>query len=377
MTESAVSKIPTPETFQAWLEQKTTAAIAALPLTVPDGELKRARARLRVALSEDSQGRLRECTADSVAKAIVLSALSGLFPGGPSPDVWLIPRKNRHKGGVEECNWQMSFRGYIRLARRVGWDLEPVLVFKEDFFEYEEGMEPRVVHRPKLDAPQTWETLRFGYVRVFPQDRRYTKLAVLSKERILQRRARAQDDGIWKQWPLEKTLATLCNFAGAREMFPCDDPTRYAIAADVEAEVGADLELPTRRSVTPGATLTSLRELTGGGETIEVTLPAREMEPAEDGSDAGDDAPPPLVEEQPADEAEVAEGGPPPEAAGEPVLDDSAIARVVAQLEARGYTRDHFEAASGMRLESTPAYREHDVLKRVQQLPDLTKRKGR
>lgn len=370
MSEAAVSKIPTPETFQAWLDAKTTAAIAALPLTVPDGELKRARARLRVALSEDSQGKLRECTADSVAKAIVLSALSGLFPGGPSPDVDLIPRKNRHRGNALECNWQITFRGYIRLARRVAWDLEPVLVFAGDEFDYEEGSEPRVRHKPNLDTPQTWETLRLGYVRVFPGDRKYTKLALLTKDRIAQRRARAQDDGIWKQWPLEMALKTLCHYAGAREMFPCDDPTRYAIAADVEAEAGADLELPARRSVTPGATLTSLRELTDGGETIEVTLPARELEPIEEG--AGEDAPPPLAEERPAEAAEAATEDPP----APDRLSPEARQRITAAVEARGYGVANLEATIGRKLDDFTAGDETMLLKRVLAMPDLTKRKG-
>ena len=52
---------------------------------------------------------------------------------GPRPDVWLIPRRNKHKGNNLECNWQMSFRGFIRLRppRRVGAGAGPRLRRRE------------------------------------------------------------------------------------------------------------------------------------------------------------------------------------------------------------------------------------------------------
>lgn len=226
--------------YHAYVDRLTTQVIAALPISVPDDQLKRSRARFRVAFSADAQGALLECTADSIARAIVLSAMSGLFPGGPKPDVWLIPRRNKHKGNALEVNWQLSFRGFIRLARRAGWDLEPVLVFEGEDFKIEEGNAPKIHHVRNLDTPHTWETLRYGYVRVFREGQRSgAKIAYLTKDQILQRRRKAQDDGIWKEWPLEMALKTLCNYAGNRELFPVDDPARYAMEASEQAELGS------------------------------------------------------------------------------------------------------------------------------------------
>lgn len=228
------------ERYGALVDRMTTQVVGALSITIPQEALKRARARFRIAFSADAQEKLADCTPESVARAIILSGLSGLYPGGPNPDVWLIPRKNKHNNNALEVNWQMSFRGYIRLARRAAWDLEPVLVFAGDVFEYEEGTAPRIRHVPDLTAKQNWETLLGGYVRVRPlgAPASESKIAWLSKDRIQQRRSKAQDGSIWTAWPLEQSLKTLCHFAGAREMFPCDDPARYAIVSDVQAEIG-------------------------------------------------------------------------------------------------------------------------------------------
>jgi hypothetical protein len=225
--------------YQQFVDRLTSQVVAALPLTVPDEDLKRSRSRFRVAFSADAQGALLGCTGDSIARCIVLSALSGLYPGGPRPDVWIIPRANKHLGGAIEANWQMSWRGFVRLARRAGWEMEPVLVFAGEVFEIREGDAPGVTHTRNLDLPQEWESLRYAYVRVFPSGHRdQARIGYLSKEGIAKRRGKAKDQSIWNEWPLEMALKTICNYAGNREMFPTDDPSRYAMAATESAEIG-------------------------------------------------------------------------------------------------------------------------------------------
>lgn len=226
------------EQYSNYVDRLTTQVIAALPISVRDEDLKRARARFRVAFSADAQGSLLECTGESIARAIVLSAMSGLMPGGPKPDIWLIPRKNKWKNNAKEANWQISYRGFIRLARRAGWDLEPVLVFEGEDFQVTEGTEPSLRHIRNLDVEQSWDTLRYAYVRIFPVGGGRVKVLYLNKAQIAQRRAKAQDQDIWNEWPLEQSLKTICNYAGNREAFPLDDPARYAMEASEQAEIG-------------------------------------------------------------------------------------------------------------------------------------------
>lgn len=268
------------EQYEAYVARQITNVIAGLPLVVPDEDLKRARARFRVAFSADANEKLLECSANSIARAIVLSTMSGLFPGGPKPDVWLIPRG-------KEVNWQLSFRGYIRLARRSGWDMEPVLVYAGEEFRVEEGMEPRVHHVRNLDVEPSWETLRYAYVRIISPAGRI-KVAYLNRAQIQQRRNVAQTQEVWTKWPLEMALKTICNYAGNREMFPLDDPSRYAIEATEHAEIGGGA--PARLGATTPAALPAGQE--DEGATIDVAgkpeyapagqAPQRMREPGED-----------------------------------------------------------------------------------------------
>lgn len=234
--------------YQGFVDRVTTQVVAALPISVRDEDLKRARARFRVAFSSNAQGSLSHCTHESIGRAIVLSAMSGLYPGGPRPDVWLIPRKN-------QCNWQMSYRGYIRLARRAGWELEPVLVFEGEEFEVIEGSEPTIIHKRRLEIEPTWEGLRFGYVRVFPSGHReQARYAYLTKKQIQDRRAKAESQAVWNAWPLEMTYKTLCAYAGAREIFPTDDPMRYAMEESEQSEIGGNV---TTVELAPGQSKTA------------------------------------------------------------------------------------------------------------------------
>lgn len=246
--------------------------IAALPLSVPEEQLKRARTQFRVAFTTDPKGDLMRCTPESVAKAIVLSAISGLHPGGPRPDIWLIPRKNRHNNNLLECNWQMAFRGYVRLARRAGYELEPVLVFDGERYEIEEGVTPVVRHWRDLNVARTWDSLIFGYIRVYPTGRReQTTLAYLTKAEIQKRRNKAQDPSIWNEWPLEQSYKTLCSYAGAREMFPTDDPSRYVMVASESSEIGA----PTSTQVAVGGVRNLEQRLLAPSQKAEVESEGR------------------------------------------------------------------------------------------------------
>lgn len=273
--------------YHQFVERTTTQVIAAMPVNVPDEGLKRARAKFRVAFSADAQGELQSCTPDSVARAIVLSAMSGLFPGGPRPDVYLIARKNRHRDNVKECNWQISHRGYIRLARKAGWDLEPVLVFAGEKFEVVEGDRPSLTHVRNLETPQTWETVRYAYARVFPiGNREGGKFVYLTKAQIEQRRAKAQTQDIWNEWPLEMCLKTICHYAGNREAFPTDDPARYAIEASERMEISD--EGPVRQMVPAGTRTADLaRRLGASREGGVIEVEPRPREEQEVGQGAG------------------------------------------------------------------------------------------
>ncbi len=237
--------------------------IQALPFQLDPEELARAQSQMKLAFQEHWRV-LADCTRESIGKAMVLSTISGLFPGGKNPDVWLIPRKNRHKGGAVECNWQISFRGWVRLARRNGYDVWPALVFDGEEYAIGGGTSPSIQHDVDLRLDRGWDAIIGGYILAKPNEQRWqdAKFMALTKDQIQQRRAKAQDDRIWKEWPDEQSLKTLCSYGGARELWPMDERSRWTAAMDTTEYIGDENVI----DIQPGQTRSSklVQRLTAG-----------------------------------------------------------------------------------------------------------------
>lgn len=89
---------------------------------------------------------LLECEPVSVARAIVEAGQLGLEPTGLLGGAYLVPR-----GG--QATLLVGYRGLVILAKRSGevQRVEARVVRAKDAFEYEYGLEPRLVHRPSRD----------------------------------------------------------------------------------------------------------------------------------------------------------------------------------------------------------------------------------
>jgi recombination protein RecT len=139
---------------------------------------------------------LAEASSQSLLGALMTCAQLGLEPGGPMGQAWLIPRKNKHTKQVE-ATFQIGYRGYIELARRSGLVRTIVgrVVRQGDLFEYDYGIEERLVHRPQ---PGSEGEVTFAYAVVRYTDG-YTDFEVLSRAEIekVRRRSVAADDGPW------------------------------------------------------------------------------------------------------------------------------------------------------------------------------------
>lgn len=242
-----VTNAMTEEDWELHIRSTVHSAISSLPMNVPDEALKRSSARLKLAfLRAAPTSKIHECHPESVALCIVQSAMTGLYPGGPNPDVDLIPRKDKHRGGGLFLSWQISYRGYIRLCRRnPGWNVHTLIVYAGETFNWGEDSErgewfeylPRLDARDKLGDPKAaWDAIQLAVPVVrSPAGITFT---VLSKGQIQQRRDCARDQSFWDRWPVEKVQAMGARHAGQRELFPCDDPARYALTLDIQQETG-------------------------------------------------------------------------------------------------------------------------------------------
>ena len=104
----------------------------------------------RIVLTEVNRTpKLAECTAESLLGAVMLAAQLGLEPG-PLGHCYLIPYRVRQ---VDTVQFQLGYKGIIDLARRSGELLSIVgrAVRPGDVFEYEYGLDDKLVHRPGED----------------------------------------------------------------------------------------------------------------------------------------------------------------------------------------------------------------------------------
>lgn len=105
----------------------------------------------RMALSAlNTTPKLAECTQMSFLAAMMNAAQLGLEPNTPLGQAYLIPYKNK---GQLECQFQIGYRGMLDLCYRNPQIqvVQAQAVYENDEFEYELGLEPKLVHRPVLN----------------------------------------------------------------------------------------------------------------------------------------------------------------------------------------------------------------------------------
>lgn len=120
-----------------------------------EGEIKKALPSVmtpdrfaRIVLSAISTNpKLAECTPTSFLGAMMTAAQLGLEVNTPIGAAYILPYTNK---GVLEAQFQIGYKGLIDLAYRSG-EVEVIqahVVYANDDFECEYGLEPKLTHRP-------------------------------------------------------------------------------------------------------------------------------------------------------------------------------------------------------------------------------------
>lgn len=141
--ENAVAK-KGPSTIKEWITAYEGQIKKALPQVMTPERFT------RIALSAVSNTpKLAECTPQTFIAAMMNAAQLGLEPNTPLGQAYLLPYKNK---GVMECQFQIGYKGLIDLAYRSG-DVKTIqshVVYENDDFEYELGLNPKLVHKPAM-----------------------------------------------------------------------------------------------------------------------------------------------------------------------------------------------------------------------------------
>ena len=95
--------------------------------------------------------KLATCDAKSFVGSLFQVSQLGLEPGDVRGHVYFIPFRNNKKG-IVECQVVVGYRGFIELARRSGAisKIESHCVYENDFFDYENGSNEHLIHKPKM-----------------------------------------------------------------------------------------------------------------------------------------------------------------------------------------------------------------------------------
>ncbi|MCD9194249.1 recombinase RecT [Streptomyces albireticuli] len=89
--------------------------------------------------------KLGECSPESFLGALMTCSQLGVEPGGPTGEAYLVPFKG-------EVTFVLGYRGMAKLFWQspMAKSLSAQVVYDGDFFEYEYGLDQRLVHRPAL-----------------------------------------------------------------------------------------------------------------------------------------------------------------------------------------------------------------------------------
>jgi recombination protein RecT len=236
-------------------------------------------ARIVVTTVRQSPG-LERCTKTSVLAGCMLAAQLGLEPG-PLGFSYLVPFKNKAKGGVQEAQFILGYKGVIQLARRSGdiKDIQARTVFEDDVFEHEYGLEPRLIHRPNHDSES--KPRLYYLITRFLSGGEYVMVAPPWKIEDHRLRSKAADTGPWKSDYEQMAWKTLVQMSKpwlpltieANQALQLDGAVVNEISKDMVEEQAAQREFIDVES----------------SEVDEEAQPASTTEPEKDASPAAND----------------------------------------------------------------------------------------
>lgn len=136
-----------PKTIEDYLKQMAPAMAQALPKHMDVDRLTRLTLTTIRTTPE-----LRNADAGSLLGAVMQAAQLGLEPGLLG-QCYLLPFRNNKKGSTE-VQFIIGYKGMIDLARRSGHiqSIYAHAVYENDEFQYELGLDPKLVHKPTMDA---------------------------------------------------------------------------------------------------------------------------------------------------------------------------------------------------------------------------------
>ena len=164
----------------------------ALPGDVPPERFVRATVTALLANPE-----IANADRGSLFTALLKSAQDGLLPDGR--EAALVTFNNKKKG-IVEAQYLPMIGGYRKIAGEQGWTIRTQVVYANDEFTVEMGMEPNIVHRPVSPGVERGPAIAAYAVGAHGDGRREVEVMTAVDIAKIKATSRAAAFGPWKDW---------------------------------------------------------------------------------------------------------------------------------------------------------------------------------
>lgn len=224
-----------PETIKEYIVAMKSGIAAALPSVMTPERFT------RIALSAVSNNpKLQACTPDSFLGAMMQAAQLGLEPNTALGQAYLIPY-----GG--KCQFQVGYKGFLELAWRSGEvrDIQAEVVYQNDVWEYELGLEPKLKHIP-ADSNRGDPVRYYAVIRTKDGGHISTVMSVADVRSHAQKYSQSYSSGPWKTNFDEMAKKTVLKRALKYAPLKSDFITRAMVADNtIKTEIAEDMsEIP-------------------------------------------------------------------------------------------------------------------------------------
>lgn len=136
---------------------------------------------------------LADCTTESFLGALMTCSQLGFEPGSPTQEAYIIPRK----GNAE---FQLGYQGMVTLFYQhpMASSIKVETVYENDYFEHEEGLEEKLVHRPFADGPRGKPVAYYSVARLINGGRTF-KVMYPSEVEARRQKSSHPSSKAWKE----------------------------------------------------------------------------------------------------------------------------------------------------------------------------------
>jgi len=273
----AVGKTRPIDTFRELLDKLKPQLQMALPKHVDVGRM------IRICVTTLQRNPdLLACTQESVLGCLFQCAQLGLEPDGLLGHAYLIPfRDNKNNRTI--CTLIVGYKGLLKLARQSNeiQSISARVVYSKDEFEYEFGLEDKLVHKPTLEEDPGEMTFAYAIFRYKGGGYHFDVMSKVEIEAI-RKRSKTGNNGPWVTDYDEMAKKTVLRRASKMAPASIEDLSR-AIALDSRSEAGIapslDIDMPA--APVPGSEDGNQGRRMSLGKPAVVTVPA-EDEPEHD-----------------------------------------------------------------------------------------------